>query len=643
MKQFFLRQNQILIAAVVCVVCFLAFLCMQIKNPAENNYDYSEYKTEYQSYRDLVDRQDVDFLNISIFGQENAYAVKNLEKTYNDYQDTEDVVIQPLTGAQNAVFAVVNTRFIMPVCCMFFIVYYITMYQRREECNRRLEFSLPKGRCSLALYRVLTGYAVTWMFSLLLYIEIFITAFCYYGGWKDLKVPVQSVGLFLQVHHKMVLGEYLLWYCACKAFCIAAFGLLFLAILHILNHKIIAVFFLVLLSLGEILLENIIPIQGRWILLKILNVYSFVFPDNALLKYRNLQTIFGLISTEDLLIIFIVITTLAAGTVIIILSTRYALSSYPSIVLFFVRILEWIKDFQMKFEMHLSWFLMEIYIFLMHRKGWVICLAVLVITLFQYQKDDIIYSAENRYLENFYQEWEGPVSDELLKYLEDWKQELEDVELEWAEKQEAFRAGEITFSEYDDAKYGYQAYEVDRKCYDIIANKVTYIQDYKEMYKKELWVVNDIGYHHLLGNKGYKDIYFTNILLLIFSVLICFSFVKRNNGAESFLQNSCLYGRNKRFTMQLKAAIAIVVVFSLLCFAAHFWYIQGSYGVSAWKAPLQSISGYGESAFPGSIALFYIMQLLRKTGMNVLVVFIIMISSSKIRSMNREAGIAISK
>ena len=84
--------------------------------------------------------------------------------------------------------------------------------------------------------------------------------------------------------------------------------------------------------------------------------------------------------------------------------------------------------------------------------------------------------------------------------------------------------------------------------------------------------------------------------------------------------------------MQMKAAITIVIVFSMICFIAHLFYIIGSYGLSAWNAPIQSLRGYENRIFPGSILLFYIVQLAQKVGINVGIVIIIMLFFSKVRS-----------
>lgn len=632
MQHLFLKQKQILICIGICVVSILSFLYMQVSNPIDSDYDYEKYKIEYQEYRSLVETRETDLFEISIFSDSDSYAVKNLDKTNQDYLDSSDVRIEELTGAQNAVAAFINAAALAPFCCLLVVVYHAMLYQKREECNRRLAFSLPKGRCWLAIHKIWTGYAITWIFSFFLYLEILLSSFCYYGGWKDLGVSVQSIDIFLQLHHDFLLGEYLLWYCAIKAFCIATFGLLFLMLLYILDHKIITAFLFVLILIGELVLANIIPIQGKWILLKILNLGSMIFCNDMMFSYRNIPTIFGLISNEELLYAFVFIAAFVSGVVIIIMSIRYAPTSYPAWVLYLIRFSDKVKDLRMTIEEKLSWLLMEIYIFLVHQRGWLICLAVLLITMVQYQKDDIIYSSENKYLEIFYQEWEGPVSDELMVYLADWKNEINEVDAEWRAVQEAFNVGEITFKEYDDAQYEYQAYEIDRKCYDIIANKVAFIQEYNIENTKELWLVNEIGYQHLFGNAGAKAIYFTNMLLIIMSFLISFSFLRRKNGTGSYLESSCKCGRKEWFLMQMKAAITIVIVFSMICFIAHLFYIISSYGLSAWNAPIQSLSGYENRIFPGSILLFYIVQLAKKVGINVGIVIIIMLFFSKVRS-----------
>lgn len=614
MRHLFLNKRQIIVCACIFVVVLLHAILWQVDDASVDTYVYQDYAREYQEYRKRVEQRYNNNKEISIFRESDSIALANAEKTIRDYARSAEIEIVPLHGAQNAVAQFVAYEGVMVASCVVVLFLIFDNYLQKESTMRMLEFSLPRGRRLLALLRTSNMLGSACLVSFLLQIAVMITCFCRFGGWQDLSAPIQSVPMFITSYHTFSIAQFLVAYCGVRAIAIGSFGILFLSLLWLLDHKILTVFFWVLFLIGESLMYYLIPMQGRWNGIKLFNVIYLLIPEGLFLTYRNIKTPFGLLELKELYVWLIVCCFAVGISVIVWVSGKRSLNVVLSLKNKTAHLINIVMCHKATLEQKLSWILMEIYGFFILQKGWIICVIFMALIVFQFQKDDIVYAGESKYLQAFYQEWEGPMTEELVIHMEEWEEELSQVESAWQKITEAYVSGEISFDEYDNKRYWYESYQVPRNCYAILSEQIGRIEELEKNTGTQMWLVNEAGYGYLLDKNYANKQMITEWLVYILVMLSCISIIRGKELMPYNLQRAFPLGRIKLYVKKMVANMLVILVFGTLSKMLYLLYVNRSYGLSAWRAPVQSLGNFFDSTFAGNILAFYILRTLGQIG-----------------------------
>ena len=368
----------------------------------------------YHAYLKQVGEQAEKMASSRVLGSNpNSFNYRNIQKTARDFEKLGNVEV--VFGADRAVDEWLKYKIadVLYILVLIGIVYSFFDEKRKDLIG--LVRSMPGGRGKLTIERIGVLLVASVLYTILLFVPVLLIGFGLYGGLGELNRPIQSLISFKTCTMRVSVREWILLCLCVRVACGFAVSLIVWFVLGFLYQIQLSYVILLLLFGTEYLAYSLIMPQMVLSFLKYLNLFSLVFPVEALQRYVNMN-LFGFpVGTRAALLglLGMIVVVLVPG-IIFFQSKRYPIGGREilgKVIRVWNRVEDvWVSKFSIwGFESYKQWILGSVILFL--AAGLWIGKDLRYIGYFE---ERISYSY-NEYI----REIEGPISEETLTYLDD--------------------------------------------------------------------------------------------------------------------------------------------------------------------------------------------------------------------------------
>lgn len=553
------------------------------------------YVENYESYLGkILDGETLS--DIAIFQTKDSSVEKNLEWTSRAYRKLEGT--KTVYGNYLAFSGIVNGRGSSLIIFLFLCILVANFFEEEKKGLKGIFYATPKGRSHLALRRIGVLFAGAAGFTLAVYLVLTITAFFTYGGWGDLGNPVQSVpGMSACTKHISV-GGYLLLYVAVHMAASFLLALILMMCLQLQKSRMMSLIGTLLFFLLELAAWNGIGEQSIFVVFKYENLFSLMFPNEMLCGYGNYK-VAGILVQRELFfwVTAVLFGAAAAGINVVIGAKRKTIVSVGRAELLVRGLWKKSKTFFHRLLSKLSLPGMECYKILWGQKGILVLVLLLALLLYGMDTREAVYTGNGAYMQEVYDAYSGPVSEELTEYAAAQTAFFEELDAAYEEVVLRYEKGLATEEEMENETYKMQAYNAKRSGLSNIKNQISYLEKLKEETGIDGWFLNTKAYKILWTGDGlYEGAgYGTQEKNALYAVVVCifwfgmlFSY-DRSCGMEPVLR-ATKRGRESLFHTKLAIVAAGSFLLCVLIYGLRFYEVDAVYGMEGMMAPVQSLS-----------------------------------------------------
>lgn len=584
-----------------------------------------EHINSYPDYLESINGSAEDMSGISIFKTDNNSVNGNIDKTVQDYSKLKNIELT--LGIDEPIVSVANSQLSNYLLILFSVFIILIFLEERKQGLWTLIYSSPKGRFNLALKRAGVLSLITVLATVVMYICVFATAFGIYGGTADLSRNVQSIAMFKNFVFPMSELQFILFYIGVNVLMQMALAFILWAIFSFIQNVSFAFGVTGIVFAEEILLYNYLPYQNYFSLFKCINIFTFINPSSAIIKYKNLETFGFTENMLSLLIIGAVVCIVIFSSLAVIFSTFKRPNKTPTkIEVKISKLITRIKNIYWLIIERLTVTGYELYKILVIQKGFIAIIIFLFILFGSVNTDTIYYSATDSVVNSFYGEHSGNDINNTEVYGKNLAKEIQGVDREYEKAVSDYKDKKITEEEYLNKEMKSLAYDSKREALEIIEERISYAKD------NNVWLVNPQGYNQLLGKECYTQQTKNGILSIFLLIILLsgvFAYEKKSN--VHYTLKATYRGRNYIFRKKILVSSIIAVVLWIVTGVTDFYRVLVNNNLENFTAPIKSLMFFKDLPFEVSIITYLILVYLIKLVMILCVAYIICYISSVTR------------
>lgn len=588
----------------------------------------AEYVNGYSDYIKSVESKAQQMNSISIFSQDNSLSSQNIQLTAEAYKPLENLSLK--VGSDFSVTTVLNYDLIHYIILALNIIVVLAFVEERKRGFWSMVYATPNGRFNLAVKRCGILAISTTILCFVMYFALFVTSFSIYGGVSDLFRNVQSIEMFQNFVFPMSEIQFLFVYVLINVLAQLVPVYMMLFIVVIMQNTNLAFGVCGIIFAAEFLLYTFLPSQSNLAILKYMNLFTFINPTEAIVKYYNINSFVILVNLFSLLIISAIIFTLLFAIFSIIgAGKKYPNKTPGKIESVLLRFSSKIRTVYWKCVEKLSATGTELYKILFMQKGIIVLLAFVLALFNSLNLRTLNISEKDSIVNEFYETHSGELNDDVYKYVADLENEINAVDEELANAYEDYKNGKISEDKYYNVSQKYDAYDSKREALKIINERISYVEDAKKN-GEDAWLVNPTGFEYLLGSSGY-DRQQNFALLSVFCIIIImsgvFSFEKRQ--LISDLLNSTSGGRKKLLRKKILCVSLIATIVWICASVFEFIEVCSKYTLSEITAPVKSLEFLNGLPFNCSILMFMIFVYAVRLLLILAITYVVCLVSAK--------------
>ncbi len=375
-----------------------------------------EHLLGYDDYLNKISAEAKWLQTVSLFSDPNSVAYKNTVKTEQDFSGLTGKTVT--AGHDLSVTTFFEDKWtdysillLMCVICGLFMA-------ERKAGLWSMVHAAPRGRGNLALTRIGILLSAAFLGSVLLIGSKILLCGWEYHGLGEWGRTIQSIPMFRNVPTSMTVGQFWVLYIIVKALGAFWIGLLLWAMLSVISDLGLALCASGLF-LGLQFTFTAIPSSSLFAPLRYVNVFSYIDYISVFTRYLNISVFGGLISGNDLVLLFLPI----LGLIFVALNIIIAQRKYP--VTPTNRLLRWLDSIQRKINPRLAGG-GEFRKLLIKRKGILVLLLLGVLTM-QMEAPPRTFVEFDPYIQHYQQRFAGPITEEKLADMEEDLQYIIDI------------------------------------------------------------------------------------------------------------------------------------------------------------------------------------------------------------------------
>ena len=507
-----------------------------------------EYQNDYPAYIKSILKNAQNLSSKKLFSNKTSYSYKSIQKSANDFSKNKNIKLSLVNDLP--VSAVLNYQigdFILILICVFMAISFVS-----EKNVNLLINTCKNGRRILKMKQLPILILFSLFFSFAIYISEMLISLKIYDAPMDLYALIQSTDIFsdciLHINFLQLFAIHILF----KAIIASMIALAIWLFISLSSNIILVSAIAGVITSIELLLYKNISAQSNLSIFKTFNIFS-LFDYRSISEY-NLVSVFSKPVRAEKAVWIIVLLIIFIISVLILISANrnYPIKSPKKAFRILHVLFDKLSEFYAKLQSVIYAGRFETFKIMHIGKGLLVVIAFLLIIGFNFNTNPLVFSSTEAFLNDYYEEYGGELSEKVYKNIEKMRSEADAVESEYNFKSEQYASGEISLEEYELAAAKNEAYDTQRKAVDKLTEQIDRIESLSQKGIKPV-LVNELGYNNLFYSQSNQ----TQILILICAVVILFSSVfSIEKGSNMLILNHC--SKNGRKQLYFKKIFTVI-------------------------------------------------------------------------------------
>ena len=533
-----------------------------------------EYQNDYPAYIKSILKNAQNLSSKKLFSNKTSYSYKSIQKSANDFSKNKNIKLSLVNDLP--VSAVLNYQigdFILILICVFMAISFVS-----EKNVNLLINTCKNGRRILKMKQLPILILFSLFFSFAIYISEMLISLKIYDAPMNLYALIQSTDIFsdciLHINFLQLFAIHILF----KAIIASMIALAIWLFISLSSNIILVSAIAGVITSIELLLYKNISTQSNLSILKTFNIFS-LFDYRSISEY-NLVSVFSkpVRAEKAVWIIVLLVIFIISALILISANRNYPIKSPKKAFRVLHVLFDKLSEFYAKLQSVIYAGRFETFKIMHIGKGLLVVIAFLLIIGFNFNTNPLVFSSTEAFLNDYYEEYGGELSEKVYKNIEKMRSEADAVESEYNFKSEQYASGEISLEEYELAAAKNEAYDTQRKAVDKLTEQIDRIESLSQKGIKPV-LVNELGYNNLFYSQSNQ----TQILILICAVVILFSSVfSIEKGSNMLILNHCSKNGRKQlyfkkiFTVIPKTFILTLVSYLSLILQNNYLYKLGN-------------------------------------------------------------------
>ena len=533
-----------------------------------------EYQNDYPAYIKSILKNAQNLSSKKLFSNKTSYSYKSIQKSANDFSKNKNIKLSLVNDLP--VSAVLNYQigdFILILICVFMAISFVS-----EKNVNLLINTCKNGRRILKMKQLPILILFSLFFSFAIYISEMLISLKIYDAPMNLYALIQSTDIFsdciLHINFLQLFAIHILF----KAIIASMIALAIWLFISLSSNIILVSAIAGVITSIELLLYKNISAQSNLSILKTFNIFS-LFDYRSISEY-NLVSVFSkpVRAEKAVWIIVLLIIFIISALILISANRNYPIKSPKKAFRVLHVLFDKLSEFYAKLQSVIYAGRFETFKIMHIGKGLLVVIAFLLIIGFNFNTNPLVFSSTEAFLNDYYEEYGGELSEKVYKNIEKMRSEADAVESEYNFKSEQYASGEISLEEYELAAAKNEAYDTQRKAVDKLTEQIDRIESLSQKGIKPV-LVNELGYNNLFYSQSNQ----TQILILICAVVILFSSAfSIEKGSNMLILNHCSKNGRKQlyfkkiFTVIPKTFILTLVSYLSLILQNNYLYKLGN-------------------------------------------------------------------
>ena len=507
-----------------------------------------EYQNDYPAYIKSILKNAQNLSSKKLFSNKTSYSYKSIQKSANDFSKNKNIKLSLVNDLP--VSAVLNYQigdFILILICVFMAISFVS-----EKNVNLLINTCKNGRRILKMKQLPILSLFSLFFSFAIYISEMLISLKIYDAPMNLYALIQSTDIFsdciLHINFLQLFAIHILF----KAIIASMIALAIWLFISLSSNIILVSAIAGVITAIELLLYKNISAQSNLSILKTFNIFS-LFDYRSISEY-NLVSVFSkpVRAEKAVWIIVLLIIFIISALILISANQNYPIKSPKKAFRVLHVLFDKLSEFYAKLQSVIYAGRFETFKIMHIGKGLLVVIAFLLIIGFNFNTNPLVFSSTEAFLNDYYEEYGGELSEKVYKNIEKMRSEADAVESEYNFKSEQYAGGEISLEEYELAAAKNEAYDTQRKAVDKLTEQIDRIESLSQKRIKPV-LVNELGYNNLFYSQSNQ----TQILILICAVVILFSSVfSIEKGSNMLILNHC--SKNGRKQLYFKKIFTVI-------------------------------------------------------------------------------------
>ena len=533
-----------------------------------------EYQNDYPAYIKSILKNAQNLSSKKLFSNKTSYSYKSIQKSANDFSKNKNIKLSLVNDLP--VSAVLNYQigdFILILICVFMAISFVS-----EKNVNLLINTCKNGRRILKMKQLPILILFSLFFSFAIYISEMLISLKIYDAPINLYALIQSTDIFsdciLHINFLQLFAIHILF----KAIIASMIALAIWLFISLSSNIILVSAIAGVITAIELLLYKNISAQSNLSIFKTFNIFS-LFDYRSISEY-NLVSVFSkpVRAEKAVWIIVLLVIFIISALILISANRNYPIKSPKKAFRVLHVLFDKLSEFYAKLQSVIYARRFETFKIMHIGKGLLVVIAFLLIIGFNFNTNPLVFSSTEAFLNDYYEEYGGELSEKVYKNIEKMRSEADAVESEYNFKSEQYASGEISLEEYELAAAKNEAYDTQRKAVDKLTEQIDRIESLSQKGIKPV-LVNELGYNNLFYSQSNQ----TQILILICAVVILFSSVfSIEKGSNMLILNHCSKNGRKQlyfkkiFTVIPKTFILTLVSYLSLILQNNYLYKLGN-------------------------------------------------------------------
>ena len=507
-----------------------------------------EYQNDYPAYIKSILKNAQNLSSKKLFSNKTSYSYKSIQKSANDFSKNKNIKLSLVNDLP--VSAVLNYQigdFILILICVFMAISFVS-----EKNVNLLINTCKNGRRILKMKQLPILILFSLFFSFAIYISEMLISLKIYDAPMDLYALIQSTDIFsnciLHINFLQLFAIHILF----KAIIASMIALAIWLFISLSSNIILVSAIAGVITSIELLLYKNISAQSNLSIFKTFNIFS-LFDYRSISEY-NLVSVFSkpVRAEKAVWIIVLLVIFIISALILISANRNYPIKSPKKAFRILHVLFDKLSEFYAKLQSVIYAGRFETFKIMHIGKGLLVVIAFLLIIGFNFNTNPLVFSSTEAFLNDYYEEYGGELSEKVYKNIEKMRSEADAVESEYNFKSEQYASGEISLEEYELAAAKNEAYDTQRKAVDKLTEQIDRIESLSKKGIKPV-LVNELGYNNLFYSQSNQ----TQILILICAVVILFSSVfSIEKGSNMLILNHC--SKNGRKQLYFKKIFTVI-------------------------------------------------------------------------------------